>query len=251
MKTRFVFKVMVTLLVLGAAPPRGLAQDKAAELIKKGDAAYRKAYGDKQTWSAIYFYKEALKLNPRSFEAQWRLSRAYFWLADNTENKGKDKDLGWQGYAAGLQAIRLDPKRVEGHYWAGLGIGEYSKGLGIITALRKGIEGKFKGHLNRAMAIKRCYDHGGADRAYGNFFHLVPWPKRDRPRALKHFRWSLKCRKDVPRTHYYMAVVLAADDKKAEAIKQLEKCLTAKRGTATDNYRAHQFCKSLLRKLKK
>ena len=250
MKTRFQIKVMVALLVVAAASSTSLAQDKVAELLKKGDAAYRKAYSNKQTWAAMYYYKEAVKLNPKSYEAQWRVARTFFWLTDNTDNKGKDKDLGWQGYAAALQAIRLNPKRVEGHYWAGLCLGEYSKGLGIITALRKGIEGKFRGHLNRAMAIKRCYDNGGADRAYGNFFHLVPWPKRDRERSLKHFNWSLRCRKDVPRTHFYMAVVLAAEDKKAEAIKNLETCLKVKRGTATDNHRVKWHCKKLLKKLK-
>ena len=251
MKTRFVIKVMVALFALGVAPSHSLAQDKVAELLKKGDAAYRKAYSDKQTWAAMYFYKEAAKLNPKSFEAQWRVARAFFWLTDNTDNRGNDKDLGWQGYTAALQAIRLNPKRVEGHYWGGLCIGEYSKGLGILTALRKGIEGKFKSHLNKSMAIKRCYDYGGADRAYGNLFHLLPWPKRDRARAMKHYRWSLKCRKGVPRTHYYMARALAAEGKKDEAKKAIEKCLAVKRSTPTDNHRSYKLCKKLLKKINK
>ena len=251
MKTRFQIKVMVALLVVAAASSTSLAQDKVAELLKKGDAAYRKAYSNKQTWAAMYYYKEAVKLNPKSYEAQWRVARTFFWLTDNTDNKGKDKDLGWQGYAAALQAIRLNSKGVEGHYFAALCIGEYSKGLGIVTALRKGIESKFKNHLNMSMKIKRCYDYGGADRAYGNLFHLLPWPKRDRKKAMKHYRWSLKCRKAVPRTHYYMARVLAADDKNDEAKKEIENCLKARRGTATDNYRSHKLCKKLLKKISK
>ncbi len=250
MKIRFVIKVMVALFVLGVAPSHSVAQDKVAELLKKGDAIYRKAYGNKKTWDAMYYYKEAVKLNPKSFEAQWRVARAFFWLTDNTDNKSKDKDLGWQGYAAALQAIRLNPKRVEGHYFAALCVGEYSKGLGIVTALRKGIEGKFKNHLNMSMKIKRCYDHGGADRAYGNLFHLLPWPKRDREKAMKHYKWSLRCRKDHPRTHYYMARCLAAAGKKDEAKKQIEKCLAVKRTAAKDVYRSHKMCKKLQATLK-
>ena len=251
MNTRFVIKVMAALLLIGMTPSRGEAQATEADLIKEGDALYRKAYGDKKSKESITKYQAALKLNPKSFEARWRLARSYFWITDNTENKTRDKDMGWLGYTHGLQAMRLNPKRVEGHYWAALCMGEYSKGLGILTALKKGIEGKFKNHLSKAMAIKRCYDNGGGDRAFGNLFYLLPWPKKDRKKALKHYNWSLRCRKDVPRTYFYIGRAQADDGNKAEAIAALEKCLTVKRGTATDNHRAKRWCKKLLATLKK
>ncbi len=251
MNTRLVIKVMVALLAMGLTPSLAGAQATEASLIKEGDALYNKAYGDKKTKESITKYQAAFKLNPKSFEARWRLARSYFWITDNTKNKTRDKDMGWLGYTHALQALRLKPKRVEGHYWAALCMGEYSKGLGILTALKKGIEGKFKRHLSKAMSIKRCYDHGGGDRAFGNLFFLLPWPKKDRKKALKHYSWSLRCRKDVPRTYYYIGRAQSDDGNKAEAITALEKCLTVRRGKATDNYRAKRWCKKLLATLKK
>lgn len=249
-----VWWVAATFVLCGAAPAHADAKaDKVAELIKKGDDAYKRRSTDKRTRVSLQLYLEALKLNPTSYAARWRAARAFFWLADNTTNQKKDKDLGWQGYAHALQAMRLNPKGVEGHFYAALCIGEYSKGLGIITALRKGIEGKFKAYLNASMRIKRCYDHGGADRAYGNFYHLVPWPKKDNKKALKYFSWSLKCSPRFPRTFYYMAVVLADEGEDKKALAALNTCVSInpKKGNVMDNYRFQWHCKKMLKKMKK
>ena len=228
-----------------AAAQEGDTAAKVAALIKQADELYVKRSSDKITNQIIGLLKQALDLNNKSFEANWRMARAYFWLCDNTEDGATDKKLGWKGLYFARAAIQLDAKRVEGHYFAALCIGEYSKGLGIITALRKGIEKKFRGYLDRAMKIKRNYEGGGADRAYGNFWHVLPWPKKDNDKSLKHFKRSLTYNKDLPRTHFYIARVYLDEDDKAAAKRHIAKCLSVNpnKGDKMDNYRYRWHCK--------
>jgi tetratricopeptide (TPR) repeat protein len=224
---------------------------EVAELIKKGDAVYAKRFSDKVTWEAIGHYREALKLDPKSFDALWRLGRAFFWLTDNTEEKAKKRDQGDTGYKYAVEAAKLKPNRVEGHFFAALCIGEFSKGIGILTALRQGIEKKFREPLDQALRIQRGYDAGGPDRAYGVFFHSLPWPKRDNDKAVEHLNLALKVDPNVARTHFYLAQVLEATGKKDEARQHLDTCLKIKPGhwSMPDNLRYQWHCKQLMKKL--
>lgn len=251
---RKISAVAVALAVALAWAPSAHAEDsmeaQVAALIKQGDALYPKRSSNKITRKMIGFYKKALELNNKSFEANWKTARGFFWLCDNTEDGATDKKLGWQGLHFARAALRLNPKRVEGHYFAALCIGEYSKGLGIITALRKGIEKKFRGYLDRAMRIDRSYADGGADRAYGNFWHVLPWPKKDNAKSLKHFKKSLSYSPNLPRTHFYLTRVYLDEDDKAKAKRHLGKCLSANpnKGDKMDNYRYQWHCKRFKKK---
>jgi tetratricopeptide (TPR) repeat protein len=224
--------------------------DKVATLVKRADELYDKRTGDKSTWKVVGFLRQAQKLAPNDFEVLWRLARAYFWLADNTTDEARDKSLGDKGYRYAMHAARLKPKRVEGHFWGAICIGEYSKGIGIITALRKGIEGKFVNSLKRAIKIDRRYGGGGGDRAYAMYYHELPWPKKDNDKALQHLRRSLKIMPHSARTHYYFALVLEDEGKKAEAKKHLKRCLAVnpKRWDPPDNYRFQWHCRRMLKK---
>ncbi len=236
-------------LALVVSPAAG-ANEKLAALLKQGDEMYAKRSGDKMTRKMIAVYKEAVKLDNKSYEANWKLARAYFWLCDNTEHEDTDKRYGWMGYNYARAAIRLNPKGVDGHYWAAINMGEHSKGLGIITALRKGIEKKFLNPLKKAMRINRGYERGGADRAYGNYWHLLPWPKKDNDKAIKHFKKSLSYDRAMPRTHFYMARVYLDEGDKAAAKRHIGKCLSAnpKKGDKMDNYRFRWHCKKFKKK---
>jgi len=244
---------LAALMMITASPAAAQEGDKGqkvAELIKQADALYLKRSTDKITRQMIGLLKKAHALDSASYEVNWRLARGYFWLCDNTEHDATDKKLGWKGLEYAKAAIRADPKRVEGHYFAGLNIGEYSKGLGIITALRKGIEKKFKGYFKRAMRINQGYENGGADRAMGNLWHLMPWPKKDNEKAIKHFKKSLTYKRDYPRTHFYLARVYLDEDDKAAAKRHIAKCLSINpnKGDKMDNYRFRWHCKKFKKK---
>ena len=58
-------------------------------------------------------------------------------------------------------------------------MGNYALGIGMLRALREGLEGKFKDRLSRAEKIDRSFQGGAIQTAWGRFWYELPWPKRD------------------------------------------------------------------------
>lgn len=201
---------------------------RADALVARGDKAFVK--GDRgraprSTWAAIGYYREALKVDPKHFKALWRLARAFMWLGEQSSSSADHRRLGWTGYGYARRAIQVDRRRVEGHFWAALCIGEYAKGLGIISAIRQGIERRFRGYLDASMRIDRSYDEGGPDRIYALYWHSLPWPLRDNKKSLYHFRRSLGYSRTNPFTHLYYGKVLAAESQEAKARRHFKRCI--------------------------
>jgi tetratricopeptide (TPR) repeat protein len=196
----------------------------ASRLVEQGDRLFEKSYSVRLAWQSVWMYQQAVKLAPACFEAHWRLARGYSWIAEQEQDTGGNPGLGKKGYEVALRAIQLDPRRVEGHYWSALCIGEYGKGLGVLRAIRQGIHGKFKRHLDAAQRIDRSYDHGGVDRVYAAYYRMVPWPLRDKRESIQRYERSLRYSPRHPRTLLYLADGLTADGRKAEAIARLKLC---------------------------
>ena len=84
-------------------------------------------------------------------------------------------------------AIKQRPKRVEGHYFHAWAVGQWSLGISIPKALWKGAEGQLRKSMKNAEKLDRSYDYFGVLRMWGRFYHSLPWPKYDGPKALKYF----------------------------------------------------------------
>lgn len=249
------------LLVLGIGLwicPAAVHADKAARvsrLITQGDAIYVKNQSPASTWSAIGFYREALKLKPRSHGALWRTARAFARLADHSRSgpEGHGGALGKRGYDYAFLAIQAAPRRVEGYYWAALCVGEWGKGMGMVTALRKGIGGKFLRYLMSALRIDPAYDDGGPYRVLGMYHHSLPWPMKSNSKALRQLRRSLSYSPGYGITHALLAQVLLDEGRRAEARKHLQACVRASaRGHHPQIIRRYQRqCKKQLGFVKK
>jgi hypothetical protein len=238
-----------------ALPTSGWAQDASQipELMKQGDSAYRKRYSEKVAWEAIYFYKEVLKLDANNFEANWKIARSFYSLSDTIANNKRKKELGAEGLKHGEAAAKLQPGRVEGWFYGVICLGEYSMGIGLLTAMKQGIEGKFKSMLDKAMAINPGFDYAGPPRAYGRFYYKLPWPKRDYKKSEQYLVDSRRRSPAKLRTYLYLAELFDADGRKADALAQLRECvsLDPKKEDHPDGARYLKDCKALLAKLEK
>jgi len=222
--------------------------DAAGDLIRRGDQAYARRFADKATWEAVDFYRQALKLQPQSFDAHWRLARAFFWLADGTDDKERDKSLGGQGYEHAQRAVQLRPARVEGHFYSAMCLGEHAKSMSVVKALRSSARGKILGALDAVLRIDRGFDGGGADRAYGMYYHRLPWPMRSVDKALTHLNRATTYDAGRPRTRFYLAQVLLAEKRRDEARRQIVFCLqTAPKADPPEILRYQGHCRQLLK----
>jgi tetratricopeptide (TPR) repeat protein len=106
---------------------------------------------------------------------------------------------------------------VEGWHYAAAGVGNYALGIGVLTALSQGIEGKFKDRLSRADAIDPKFENGGIQTAWGRFWYELPWPKYSAKRSRAALEKALQMNPDNVRAHVYLGELLAKEDRTGEA----------------------------------
>ena len=170
-------------------PMVGSAEDYLAEADKIFDQG-----GVENFKKSIDLYIQAVEQQPGDYEANWKAARAHREYADKAKKKGVE---GWEDICArygkaGMQyaqkAIELKPDRPDGHYYYGLNVGVYSDGVSIFTALREGLKDKTQKSFEKTYEINKMYKNGGPMLSLGRFWAVLPWPYRDRTKALQYYR---------------------------------------------------------------
>jgi hypothetical protein len=159
----------------------------------------------------------------------WRAARVYVWMGDDpslpTDQRSR---LGKTGWELAERAIPLNPNDPAGHYWAAVGMGTYALGIGVMKALSMGIEGKFRERLGRAEQLAPGFERGGVGVAWGRFYERLPWPKRDRKKAVEHLRRTLAQYNPASlRARVFLAETLLHDDQATEAKRLLDEVAAA------------------------
>ena len=172
---------------------------------------------------------QQLAADPHSFEANWRLASLYNWEANGTEGDRK-AELGKMAWEAGDKAILGRPGDVRGQYYAGLGVGLYSEGIGILTALAQGVEGKFRERMMAALRIDKNYLDGAPQVVWGRYFYKLPWPKRDVDQSIKVFEEAIAGHPNNWRARIYLADSLADQGKTEDARRFVQDVLDARNG---------------------
>jgi tetratricopeptide (TPR) repeat protein len=187
---------------------------------------------------SIELYVKAVDQQPDDYEANWKCARAYREYADKAKKREIEgwKDICAQYGKAGMQyakkAIELKPERPEGHYYYGLNVGIYSDGVSILTALSEGLKDKTQQSFEKTYAINKLYKDGGPMLSLGRFWAVLPWPLRDRKKALVYYR-------EYQQTPYFatnteaqlfvaeLLIQMGGKENKAEAKGYVEKGLQA------------------------
>jgi tetratricopeptide (TPR) repeat protein len=213
-----------------AAAQAPVAAPAAADWIAKFDELWNKRDQPGAVKDLHALLDQQLAKVPHSFEANWRLASVYNWEANGTEGD-KKAELGKLAWEAGDKAILAKPEDVRGHYQAGVGVGLYSEGIGILTALSQGIEGKFRDRMQAALRIDKDYLDGAPQVVWGRYFFKLPWPKRDVDQSIKVLEEVLATHQDNWRGKIYLADSLADQGKTEEARRFAQDVLDGRNGT--------------------
>jgi hypothetical protein len=203
------------------------AAERAPEaLLAEIDAAYRRRDAPGVLDAMGAKLEAAEKRWPGDYEVLWRLARHYFWRADEPAVDRKEKSrLGRRAWDYGDRATAANPDRVEGWDFAAAGMGNYALGIGVISALRQGIEGKFKERLSRAEQLDAGFENGAIQTAWGRFWYELPWPKYSARKSRRALEDALKRNPDNVRAWVYLADLDFKEDDPASARAHLEKAL--------------------------
>jgi hypothetical protein len=227
--------VLVSLPVWAATPEELSALDE--QYARRGDASV-----SKQLDEAL---KKAVEASPEDFEVLWRAARFRQWQADGISDAKVKKALGKQTWDLGERARRAAPTRIEGQYYAALGIGVYSQAVGVITALGEGLEGKFNERLDAAITLDPQYDRGGPLLAKGRYYYELPWPKRDLTRSANLLRKVVDKHPERLRAWMYLAETLLADKEEKKAQEAILKVFQTQGADPAEDQRVQGWSKKI------
>jgi hypothetical protein len=236
--------------------PEGAAGAQAtdpAALLAELDASYERRDDPAQLALHRARLAEAQKLAPRDYEVLWRAARLHFWLADDPKlPSGEKSRLGKAGWELGDRATAANPDRVEGWHYAAAGVGNYALGIGVFTALRQGIEGKFKERLSRAEKIDPGFQNGAIQTAWGRFWYELPWPKYSERRSRESLEAALRMNPDNVRARVYLAELHLKESRRDAARTELGRAISKAPGRydAPEERRWQEVARRLIAELR-
>lgn len=204
------------LVVMALCLPAVSFADPAAAAAEL-DALYAERHLPEKLKALRTLTEDALKAHPTDYGTLWRAARTFFWLSEADPANEDRAAAGRRAWELGDRAIKIDPKRVEGHYYAAVGIGAYSLAVGIVTALTQGLEGKFNERLDKAIELNASFNNAGPLIAKGRYHFTLPWPKRDLGRSAQLLQKAIEAVPGALRAHLYLAEtqLKAGEPKKA------------------------------------
>lgn len=175
---------------------------------------------------------QALSRSPDEPALLWRAARARFWMAEVAEDAKARQALARQGWDDAERALAKQPDLADAHYWAAAASGTYAEAKGVLAALAEGLEAKFRRHLDWAVERAPDYDYGGPLLTLGRYWAQLPWPKRDRRKAVQNLRSALQRHPASLRARLYLAEVLRGEKgaQRQEALGLVEEILAATPG---------------------
>lgn len=238
-----------------AAPPSPLAP------VSQGDAAWAQRAQAGKIDEAIAAYERALKAEPESLDAAWKLLRALHFKGDyvvrTPEEKQKVFGRGRDVAEAALDRIarraggrkRLDamapreaarvlagvPQAKPVHLWAAVHWGLWGDSFGRLAAARQGVGDHVRRSAEILVALDESYEEGAGHRILGRLHTLAPkvplvtgWVDRDK--AVAELRRAAVLGPDNFLNHLYLAeALLEHQSERAGEARDILRRLTARR----------------------
>jgi cytochrome c-type biogenesis protein CcmH/NrfG len=203
------------------APAAGVraqpAEPASPDVLYAQREDYAKAQAAASAWMA------RLKTAQDDYESAWKLARADYWLG--THEAGHRAYLE-AGLEAARTAIRLQPKRPEGHFWLAANMGALAESFGV----RQGIKYRrpVREALEEIIRIDPTFLGGAADRALGRWYFKVPGLfGGSNSKSVEHLRRALKIDPNSTVSWYFLAETLLDMGRKGEARDALQHVLDA------------------------
>jgi tetratricopeptide (TPR) repeat protein len=235
-----------------AVDPEAERKAKIQQLLDECDKSYSQRTKSGLVEESIAKAKEVLALDPQNYDAQWRLARGAYWIADGSEDAKVKEKWGKVGWDAGIAGTKLRPGAIEAQFWGAASLGMYAKGVGVMKAVWDGLGKQYEQWVRKAMDINPKYASAGPPRALGRYYFTLPGiAGGDNDKAIKYLEQSRQLAPDALRTRAWLAESYLEDGDKAKAKVEIDFCLAAdvKKGDYADNVRMRKDCEKLSKKL--
>lgn len=193
------------------------------ELISKGDELYAQRESIEKAKEAQKLYEEAIKLDPKNYEAHWKLAKTIYFIGQRSPEE-KKVSIFEKGVEIAKKAVALEPNKPEGHFWLGVLYGVYGEARGVMKSLF--LVDDIKEEMNITLKLDPNIEGGGPYRLLGRMYYKLPGiagGSKD-----KSLEYLLKAKEICPSnalTRIYLADTFLAMKKKEEAKKELKEVI--------------------------
>ena len=135
---------LILILMLILAPVLG--HPGQADPIARADELFAARDNGDNLKQAASLMEQLTVRNASNYEAWWRLARIRYYLGDRENDSSRKAKVFQAGVDAARNAVALDDKRVEGHFWFAANEGEYAdlkgalQSLNLVKTIRKEFE---------------------------------------------------------------------------------------------------------------
>lgn len=192
------------------------------EITERADQLYEERAELKRVRRSI----ELLRAATGDYEALWRMSRAHFFLGQETGDKVEAGAHHRAGIEAGRLAVRALAMGVEGHFWLGVNLALLAGLLKPLRALRQALRAKRE--LRRASSLDASYHAAGPLRVLARLESRLPrLLGGGHARARVHFEEAIRLAPANTVTRLYFAELLLESGDTTRAREELEAVLAA------------------------
>ena len=198
--------------------------------IDRGDARLATIH-EENIRKAVTEYESALRLDPESYEANWKMARAYCLILDiktnimieeKKEYKPFLKDLGEKAGFYGAKAYAANPKGLDALVWYNGSYAYHASSMGIIKAILNGAGAKVKILANELIKQNDRYHGAFGYRILGRFYLNAPFPIGSRRKAMEHFKKAVDKAPADLQNHYWLGEAYRREGRAKEAKEQFE-----------------------------
>jgi tetratricopeptide (TPR) repeat protein len=200
-------------------------KQNVSQIIERADALYG---GREQIGRVRESLRqlESVAAGGDDFEIMWRTGRALFFLGQEEERKDKAAALHARGAEPCVRAARLEPRRVEGHFWLGVNLALQAQAARSLAALP--LAWRARRELERAAQINPAYHAAGPLRVLARLAHKLPrLVGGGYARASAEFARAIEIAPANTVTRIYFAEMLLDAGEAPRARRELEALLQA------------------------
>jgi tetratricopeptide (TPR) repeat protein len=173
---------------------------------------------------AVTTLRQAHAADYGNYEAAWKLSRAAFYVADQTDNDTERDNMFREGTDAGKAAVALQPNKPDGHFWLGANYGGTAahSTLSNLSSFRD-----IKNEMETVLKLDEGYEGYSAYIGLGRLYLGAPKVLGgDVSKAIEYLEKGIKLNPNNSVMRYYLAEAYETNNRDADAKKQLDTIMT-------------------------
>jgi len=209
----------------GASLNGGSDAKMAASRIAEAESLWEGRDDLQKARVAVASLRQARTADYNSYEAAWKLARAAFYVGDHTDDDSEQDDMFREGTEAGKVAVQLEPNKADGHFWLGA---NYGGTAAHSTIANLSSFNDIKTEMDAVLKIDESYEGYSAYLGLGRLYLQAPRVLGgDTSKAIEYLEKGVKLSPNNSLMRYHLAEALEANNRDAEAKKQLETLIGA------------------------